>query len=186
MGSRRSLLLTEWKSLTYGLITVNYQQREEFAGGQLNPTHGFSGCVPRISVLCHTSQGHSAPPQRTNCAEKSQSPGISLGWKPFCRWQHGNCLASQPFGAPWHQSLIYIFSITLGVTQWEVPQLPEMTPETMSGQWRLAENVLPLPGLHHIFESVSLLWQSEANKQSSGEMVGSVQTLCWTLMFSKL
>lgn len=121
MGSRRSLLLTEWKSLTYGLITVNYQQRERFAGGQLNPARGFSERLPRISVLCHISQGRFAPPQRTNCSEKSPSPGVSLGWEPFCKWQHGNCLASQPFWAPWHQSPIYITSITLSVTQWEVP-----------------------------------------------------------------
>lgn len=65
-------------------------------------------------------------------------------------------------------------------------QLPKMTWGTVSGQWGLAENVLPLPGLHHIFRSVSLLPQSKVNKQSSGEMVRSVQTLCWTLMFSEL
>lgn len=96
MGSRRSLLLIEWDNFTYGLITVNYQQREEFAGGQLNPTHGFSERLPRISVLCHASQWHFAPPYRTTAPSTSIS-GASFCWEPSSK--HGNCTA--PLSVVW-------------------------------------------------------------------------------------
>lgn len=97
MGSRRSLLLTEWKNFTYGLITANYQQREEFSGGQLNPTHGFSERLPRISVLCHVSQWHFAPPQRTTVLRKVH-PLVSL-----CA---GNLSQNDSVGSVWLLSLL--------------------------------------------------------------------------------
>lgn len=97
MCSRRSLLLTEWKNFTYGLITVNYQQREEFAGGQLNPTHGFSERLPRTSVLCHVSQQHFVPPQRITVLRKVH-PSVSL-----CA---GNLSQNDSMGNVWPQSVV--------------------------------------------------------------------------------
>lgn len=98
MGSRRSLLLIEWDNFTYGLITVNYQQREEFAEGQLNPTHGFSERLPRISVICHASQWHFAPPQRTTAPRTSIS-GASFCWEPSSKQQTESCTA--PLSVVW-------------------------------------------------------------------------------------
>lgn len=106
MGSIRSLLLIEWDNFTYGLITVNYQQREEFAGGQLN--HGFSERLPRISVLCYASQWHFAPPQRTT-APRTSIPGASFCWEPSSKQQPGNCTAlGEAWRGNWRQHQYFL------------------------------------------------------------------------------
>lgn len=100
MGSRRSLLLTEWNDFTYGLITVNYRQRDEFAGGQLNPTHGFSERLARVLVLCRAPRWHFSPPQRTP-VPKAARPLGSLCGEASSKWQQGSCMASQPAVWTW-------------------------------------------------------------------------------------
>lgn len=99
MGSRRSLLLTECNNFTYGLITANYRQRDGFAGGQLNPTHGFSERLARVSVLCRASRWHFAPPQRTPFSKNSPSPGVFLCGEASSKWQQGMSVWLHGFSA---------------------------------------------------------------------------------------